>query len=85
MLGYYHITPKSQSALKIVSIHGAVMGVDKQRSTEVLLWCATPTCECWKQGNRRYRAWFRLNHDVVLGNPVPLAELSSDLNGAIPI
>ncbi len=69
MIGYYRIQPKSQTALKIISIHGDVMGVDVQRSNEVLLWCATPTCKCW--ATRRYRNWFKLNIDVVLGNAVP--------------
>ena len=83
MLGYFHITPKSPSALQIVNIHGSVMGVDRQKGTDVLLWCATPTCPCWT--TRRYRNWFRLNLDVVLGASVPLDSVQAELAAAVPI
>lgn len=83
MIGYYHIIPRSPAALDIVAFHGSVMGVDKQDHTEVLLWCATPTCSCWQK--RRYRAWFRLGYDVQLGSPVrqqTTQEVQDELNSA---
>jgi hypothetical protein len=69
MLGYFSVIPKSRRALDVVTFHGSVMGVDRQKGTEVLLWCATPECPCWQ--TRRWRDWFRLNLDVVLGSSVP--------------
>ncbi len=88
MIGFFNIVPKSQAALQIVNIHGGVMGVDKQQRNEVLLWCATPTCPCWS--TRRWRGWFKLNTDVVLGTSVAmaditLAEVNKEINDATSV
>lgn len=84
MIGYYHIKPKSPVAMDAIVRHGDIMGVDKQDRDEVLLWCATPTCPCWK--THRYRKWFRLHYDVILGSEVTnMAAIEEDLNRAVSV
>ncbi len=77
----YHVIPKTPLALEAVARHGAVMALAEQRSTDVLLVCATKTCACGT-APQRWRRWFRLGHDVVLrprAVPIPVvtAELAS--------
>jgi hypothetical protein len=85
VLGYFHIIPKSRSALDALARHGDVMGVDRQKGAEVLLWCATPTCPCWVPGNFRYRNWFRLHLDVELGSSVVMSAITDEINQATSV
>lgn len=83
MIAYYRIQPRTAVAMDAVVQHGDVMGMDKQDRDQVLLWCATPTCPCWK--TKRYRRWFRLNHDVKLGGEVAMKEVEDSINGSVSV
>lgn len=83
MIAYYRIKPRTAVAMDAVVQHGDVMGMDKQDHDQVLLWCATPDCPCWK--TKRYRRWFRLDYDIKLGGEVAMVEVENALNGSVSV